>query len=144
MTTVNLSKSKYCHCLQCKKFFWLDEYKPEDLTKTTNATIEIGKKVGQLARRLFGSYQHISKDNKQVMAEKTLNLLKNKSNVITEASFIYDNNFCSVDILKNDSDGVEIYEVKSVTNIMDDKSEKIQDKYLMTYHTSIMFWIIVD
>ena len=130
MNGIHLSKSKYCHCLQCKKLFWLDEYKPEYLTKTTNSTIEIGKKVGQFARGLFGSYQHVSKDNKQVMAEKTLNLLKNKPNIITEASFIHDNNFCSVDILKNDSDGVEIYEVKSVTNIMDDKSERIQDKYL--------------
>lgn len=44
-------------------------------------------------------------------------MLQDKPNVITEASFIYDNNFCRVDILKNDADGVEIYEVKSSTKI---------------------------
>ena len=53
------------------------------------------------------------------MIEKTEELLKNKPNIITEASFIYDNNFCRVDILKNDTDGVEIYEVKSSTEVKD-------------------------
>ena len=46
-------------------------------------------------------------------------LMLNEPNIITEASFIYDNNFCSVDILKNDCDGVEIYEIKSSTKIKD-------------------------
>lgn len=41
----------------------------------------------------------------------------NKPNIITEASFEYNHNFCSVDILKNDIDGVEIYEVKSSSDI---------------------------
>ena len=41
----------------------------------------------------------------------------NKPNIITEASFVYNHNFCSVDILKNDIDGVEIYEVKSSSDI---------------------------
>ncbi len=41
----------------------------------------------------------------------------NKPNIITEASFGYNHNFCSVDILKNDIDGVEIYEVKSSSDI---------------------------
>ena len=42
-----------------------------------------------------------------------------KPNIITEASFEYNKNFCSVDILKNDVDGIEIYEVKSSTSIND-------------------------
>ena len=46
-------------------------------------------------------------------------MLKSKPNIITEASFNYDNNFCSVDILKNNLDGVEIYEVKSSTDVHD-------------------------
>ena len=53
------------------------------------------------------------------MIEKTDRLLKEKPNIITEASFMYDNNFCRVDILKNDLDGVEIYEVKSSTEVKD-------------------------
>ena len=27
---MNLSKSKYCNGLQCKKMLWLDKYKPEE------------------------------------------------------------------------------------------------------------------
>ena len=50
---------------------------------------------------------------------QTNNLLKNKPNIIAEACFKYENNFCSVDILKNDIDGVEIYEVKSSTHMED-------------------------
>ena len=53
------------------------------------------------------------------MVEETRKLLKNKPNIITEASFNYDNNFCSVDILKNNLEGVEIYEVKSSTEVHD-------------------------
>ena len=53
------------------------------------------------------------------MIEETRKLLKNKPNIITEASFNYDNNFCSVDILKNNLEGVEIYEVKSSTEVHD-------------------------
>ena len=53
------------------------------------------------------------------MIEKTQEVLKNKPNIIAEASFNYNNNFCSVDILKKDKDNYEIYEVKSSTEIKD-------------------------
>ena len=38
---------------------------------------------------------------------------------ITEASFCYKDNFCSVDILRKINDSYEIYEVKSSTEIKD-------------------------
>jgi len=47
------------------------------------------------------------------MINLTSQYLLNKPNIITEATFKYDNNFCMIDILKNDYDGMEIYEVKS-------------------------------
>lgn len=53
------------------------------------------------------------------MIKQTQELLNNKPNIITEASFNYNNNFCSVDILKNNLDGIEIYEIKSSTEISD-------------------------
>lgn len=131
MNKLLLSKSKYCTSLSCKKLFWLNKYKPECASiNTGSGIVESGNMVGQLARGLFGPYENISDDNNHVMVEKTEELLKNKPNIITEASFIYDNNFCSVDILKNDVDGVEIYEVKGTTDIREKNSEKIQDAYL--------------
>ena len=121
MSNVKLSKSKYCKCVQCKKILWLEKYKPEAIKPSDkDAAFENGKKVGELAKGLFGKYEDVEFDkNLEAMICKTEELLKNKPNIITEASFNYNNNFCSVDILKNDVDGVEIYEVKSSTKMYD-------------------------
>lgn len=87
-------------------------------------------KFGELARGLFGKYVNVEYNkNLEVMIEQTKEYLKNAPNIITEASFNYDINFCSVDILKNDIDGLEIYEVKSSTGIsevyLDDVSYQV-------------------
>ena len=63
--------------------------------------------------------------------KKTEALLKNRPNIITEASFSYKNSFCSVDILKNDADGVEIYEVKSSTEIKDIYLDDVAYQYFV-------------
>ena len=119
MNTINLSKSKYCKYVQCKKIIWLNKYKPELAIQTArDSVLENGTRVGELAKGLFGKYEKVEfNKDLNIMIKQTQELLKNKPNIITEASFNYNNNFCSVDILKNDTDGVEIYEVKSSTEI---------------------------
>ena len=119
MNNIYLSKSRYCKARQCKKIIWLKKYKPEyAIQKARDIVLENGTKVGQLAKGLFGKYENIDfNENLNIMIDQTKKLLKNKPNIITEASFNYNNNFCSVDILKNDIDGVEIYVVKSSTEI---------------------------
>ena len=121
MNNVYLSKSKYCRCIQCQKILWLEKYKPECATPEDKTVIfENGHQVGELAKGLFGDYEDIPFDRTiSPMIEQTEELMPNKPNIITEASFDYDHNFCSVDILKNDLDGVEIYEVKSSTKVKD-------------------------
>ena len=121
MNNIYLSKSSYCKCVQCEKILWLSKYKKDAAVAGNNESVfETGKEVGELAKGLFGNYTDIPFDEKlNIRIKKTEELLEDKPNVITEASFIYNNNFCSVDILKNDSDGVEIYEVKSSTQIKD-------------------------
>ena len=121
MNNIYLSKSSYCKCVQCEKILWLSKYKKDDAVAGNNESVfETGKEVGELAKGLFGNYTDIPFDEKlNIRIKKTEELLEDKPNVITEASFIYNNNFCSVDILKNESDGVEIYEVKSSTKIKD-------------------------
>jgi len=120
MNNTELSKSSYCTGIQCEKILWLNKYKPECATKIDNTSVlETGQEVGQLAKGLFGEYEDVPYDYYNKMITKTEELLQNKPNIITEASFNYDNNFCRVDILKNDTDGVEIYEVKSSTEIKD-------------------------
>ena len=121
MNKIFLSKSDYCKCVQCEKILWLKKYKKNIAVEENNESVfETGKKVGELAKGLFGDYKDIPyNEDINVRIEKTNELLKNKGNILTEASFSYENNFCSVDILKNDCDGMEIYEVKSSTKIKD-------------------------
>lgn len=124
MNDVHLSKSRYCKAIQCQKILWMDKYKKEEKEPSAKeAVLKNGTKVGQLAKGLFGEYVDIEFDkdlSKMILA--TEEALKYAPNIITEASFEYDNNFCSVDILINANDGVEIYEVKSST--------KVEDNYL--------------
>ena len=117
---MNLSKSKYCSGIRCKKNLWLSIYKPDEAEEQNNDVYEEnGNKVGDLARHLFGDDYILIEynDNHQIMIDETKKYLNDKTNIICEASFNYDGNFCAVDILKIDKDGVEIYEVKSSTEV---------------------------
>ena len=114
-----LSKSKYCKAYQCNKILWLDKYKSEVAEVIDNDSVfENGTNVGQLAKGLFGEYLDVEyNDDLNVMINDTNNYLKNDKCIITEASFDYNGNFCSVDILKKNNDEYEIYEVKSSTGV---------------------------
>lgn len=131
----NLSKSKYCDAFQCKKKLWLESYKPEVGEVVANSSaLENGIKIGELARNLFGEHININySEDLEDMINQTKKILNIEENVtITEASFCYDNNFCSVDILKKIGNNYEIYEVKSST--------KVSPIYLedITYQTYIL------
>ena len=121
MNNIFLSKSSYCKCVQCEKILWFDKFKKNKSQEDKNeAVFKTGREVGEVAKGLLGDYVDIPSDEDiNLRIQKTQQFMQKKPNVITEASFIYDNNFCSVDILKNDCDGVEIYEVKSSTKIKD-------------------------
>ena len=121
MDKIYLSKSKYCRAVQCDKMLWMDKNKPECAENLENENVlENGTKVGILAKELFGQHIDIQyEDDVSKMIEQTKKYLSEPPNVITEASFEFDCNFCSVDILKNDKDGLEIYEVKSSTEVKD-------------------------
>ena len=117
----NLSKSRYCNGLQCPKMLWLDEYKSEEKSDVNNdSVLDNGTEVGIIAKDLFENRIDIEfNSDLQKMIDDTKNALNNKNIVVTEASFNYENNFCSVDILvKNDSDFL-VYEVKSSTEVKD-------------------------
>ena len=121
MDNIFLSKSRFCQSKQCNKMFWMNINKLEEkVPLDKDAIFKNGTMVGEFARGIFGDYINIE-FNKDLykMISNTEEALKNKPNIITEASFVFNNNFCSVDILKNDIDGVEIYEVKSSTEITD-------------------------
>lgn len=128
---MNLSKSKYCNAVQCKKILWLDKYKREVKEQIDNETVlENGTSVGELAKRLFGDYLDIEfSSDLNKMVEDTKIALRNDKVIITEASFVFNNNFCSVDILKKDGDNYEMYEVKSSTHVSDIYLDDISYQY---------------
>lgn len=119
---MNLSKSRYCRGLQCKKMLWLEKYKPEEKEEISNDSIlEQGNMVHEVARYLFGEHINIRyTESLSEMVKDTYRTIESyKDVIITEASFTYQNNFCSVDILKKHNDEYEIYEVKSSTELKD-------------------------
>ena len=119
---IHLSKSKYCCAVQCPKMLWMQKYRPEmfDDSVLNEAVLSQGNVVGDLAMGLFGPYTEVPycAENLSEMVETTAKLLADGTETICEASFAYENLFCSVDILRNFGDGiVELYEVKSSTYV---------------------------
>lgn len=118
---MKLSKSKYCNGIQCNKMLWLDKYKQEEKSEIKNQSIlDNGKEVGIVAKDLFGPHIDIEyNEDLNIMLEETKKYLIEENIIITEASFVYENNFCSIDILKKIGNNYEIYEVKSSTDTKD-------------------------
>ena len=114
-----ISKSKYVRFISCNKRLWLDKYKKEYRENRINEGFFIhGNIVGELARDLFGDYYLAKTDDNDLLlqAENTKLALERGENVICEASFFFENNYCAVDILKRDENGCySLYEVKSST-----------------------------
>ena len=129
---MNLSKSRYTRGIQCKKMLWLEKNKPEEMEKVANDSIfETGNMVHEVARYLFGEHINIDfNDNLEEMIKNTyLTIESYKDIVITEASFKYLNNFCSVDILVKKNNKYELYEVKSSTELKDIYIKDISYQY---------------
>ena len=72
MNNINLSKSSYCSGVQCEKIIWLNKYKHDFSTAEINETaLENGKKVGELAKGLFGDYEDVPYDKNRFLASHT-------------------------------------------------------------------------
>ena len=128
---IGLSKSKYCKGIQCPKILWMDMNMPEKgedvLFESVMAT---GNMVGDLARHYFGKYDLVEFDfNKNIMADKTKQLMESGSENIAEAAFYIDGLYCAVDILHKNGDGYDIVEVKSSTHVTDIYIEDMAFQY---------------
>ena len=129
---MSLSKSKYCQGIQCNKMLWLLKNKPELKEDINNDTLfEIGNTIHEVAKYLFGSHINIEFNSnlKEMIDNTALTCESYKDVVITEASFNYQNNFCSVDILKKNNNDYEIYEVKGSTKLKDVYIDDISYQY---------------
>ena len=136
---MNLSKSKYCNGILCNKILWLDEYKKEVTGDVDNeSTLDNGTEVGKIAKGLLGDYTNIEfNEDLNKMVEETNKLLSKDNIVITEASFNYNNNFCSVDLLKKNNEEYELYEVKGSTYLKDHFKDDISYQYYVLKNCGI-------
>ena len=124
---MNLSKSKYTRFCQCPKMLWLDTYRPELAVQDPSVLrrFEEGKQVGDLAKGLLGAYVEATaytpegRLNISAMLRNTKKFLAEGAENICEAAFTQNGCYCAVDILHKTSDGYEIYEVKSSTELKD-------------------------
>ncbi|MBE6350884.1 MAG: DUF2779 domain-containing protein [Spirochaetaceae bacterium] len=119
----NFSKSRYCSGIQCPKMLWLKKNKSElfDASVLNQTILDTGNEVGDLAMALFGDFTEVPfSENLSDMIPATQKLIDEGVENIAEASFSYDNCFCSVDILQNfGNKKVALYEVKSSTSVKD-------------------------
>jgi hypothetical protein len=115
------SKSKFVLFHSCKKRLWLEKYKQEEKEEILNQNVLIqGNRVGDLAMNLFGDYYlaETPENDLATQVQNTKQAIENKENVICEAAFFFENNYCAVDILKrNADDSYSVYEVKSTTKV---------------------------
>ncbi|MDL2220666.1 DUF2779 domain-containing protein [Eubacteriales bacterium OttesenSCG-928-N14] len=127
-----LSKSKYCLGVQCPKILWMDKNMPEQKAEQDQSRFEAGNMVGDLAMGYFGAYTEVPfcREDKGQMLSTTQQLIEQGTPVIAEASFSYDGNFCSVDLLKKGEGGYEIVEVKSSSGEQTDTAGNVKVVYL--------------
>ena len=126
-----ISKTKYCKAVQCPKILWLDKNDPTAASEQlTDAVIECGIDVGELAREYYGEYEIVEYSKKlEDMCRTTKKLLDNGVENIAEASFAFGDCFCSIDLLRNKDGKLQIVEVKSGTEVEDIHYDEMSFQY---------------
>ena len=132
-----LSKSLYTRAIQCPKSLWLKKYNSSVLTPpdaTAKAVFETGNEVGELACGLFphGKEGEFTRDYDEMMATTAQYIDEGVENIY-EATFNYDGILVMVDVLRVDTDGVDIY--------LYDVSIQYYEIWL-PHHTSFLFIIL--
>ena len=137
-----ISKSSYVKYKECGKSLWLHFNKPEEaaeLSEMAIKNIEDGNQVGQLAKQYFPNTVdcsvRIANDgiDYNIQIGLTKEAIANGANAIAEASFMVSDLFCAVDILKKETDGYSIYEVKSPLDLKDKHKYDIAfQKYVLS------------
>src|SRR6266550_3602551 len=117
-----LSKSRYTAGVQCHKLLWWKVHEPNALElqpdKVLKDRFDQGKQVGEIARGRFPGgvlidLPHTAVDER---VKRTRRLIDDGAPAIFEASFLADNTFVAVDILRPDGKGFHLTEVKAANS----------------------------
>src|SRR5256712_5734863 len=117
-----LSKSRYTAGVQCHKLLWWKVHEPLAVElqpdKVLQGRFDQGAQVGALARERFPGgvlidLPHTAVDER---VKRTRQLIDDGTPAIFEASFLADNTFVAVDILRPDGKGFHLTEVKAANS----------------------------
>ena len=117
-----LSKSRYTAGVQCHKLLWWKVHEPLAVElqpdKVLQDRFDQGKQVGELARGHFPGgvlidLPHTAVDER---VRRTRQLIDDGAPAIFEATFVADNTFVAVDILRPDGNGFHLTEVKAANS----------------------------
>ena len=131
-----ITKSNFIDYCKCPKLYYLKKEKVVEVEERDADKInkENGILVGSLARSYFGDYELVQKDTPDKMVKQTNELIESGVETICEASVIYKDLFCSVDILHKNEDGYDIYEVKSTNELKDIHQDDVSFQYYVLTH----------
>jgi hypothetical protein len=119
-----LSKTKYMEGLQCPKLLWYEYNRKEDFPEVdaaTQAIMDQGKTVGELAQALFPGGIRLERDEiPEKQSEKSLAVAKLRKPLF-EAGFVYKKAYALADILNPvANDAWDLIEVKSSSGVKDE------------------------
>jgi hypothetical protein len=120
-----LSKSSFVKGLQCVKQLYLYKHfynLRDEVSEAQQAVFDKGTDVGVLAQKLFPCGIDVAPEvayKYEGSIKKTQECIANGTNVIYEATFLYDDVLILADIFVRDGDGWKLYEVKSSTEVND-------------------------
>lgn len=136
-----ITKSDFMSRLKCPHLATLSEQIPDE-AENVKAT-SLGTFFGEEARKSFKGSVTVHYDKPENMAKYTNKLIESGFEYIAEASFIYNDLFCSCDILRvidAKKKICEIYEVKSVTEYT---AHHILDASFQRYILSCSGWDVI-
>jgi hypothetical protein len=120
-----LTKSLFLKGFEGDKYLWICANNKDiipSLSIMDQDKINSGIRIGDLAKSLFKDGIDLKEYIEDVSLIKTKELMK--SNVLFEASFVFDNFLCKIDVIKPNGDGFDVFEVKSSSKI---KQKHIED-----------------
>jgi hypothetical protein len=120
-----LTKSDYIKYIQCKKYLWLNKFRPELLSEEVDNNLQRafadGYAVEEVAYKLYPGGVVASEGEIREAIAKSIKLMDAKTPVIFQATVSGAGLFCRSDIIKyNSADNAwDIVEVKSATEVKD-------------------------
>lgn len=131
-----LSKSRFVAGLQCHKLLWWKVHEPLALElqpdKVLRDRFDQGAHVGTVARGRFpgGVLVDLPHNAYDERLQLTKQLIDAKEPAIFEATFIADNTYVAVDVLRREKDGYHLTEVKSSNS---QKEEHLPDAAIQVH-----------